>query len=384
MTKIQRIEHLLENFAEAFEYVEHSKIVLFDDEIIHLNVAINNLLYEMKYYYEQLNSGNFSHRNFISCLFLSSPVFFDFLFSTRVNNQMFVGGYQKQAYYNDARLWYRFIRNSLIHGFRFDQNHYIENIFRIDYNDCVTFDFQLKQGNAENFNEFRENRFVRKNTIALLDKQIKWNYRFLNLEQKYAEEDIVVFQLEYDFFIDFLLKELENYYGTLETLVNSFKQKEMKNWNHYFDQFYQLIKQTNQKQEISVSNIKEHLINYQNFNIIDTKYVFELVQLLVFLGSFAPKLTNKELLSLINQIVDNKLEGISNFDFHEYQLEDEVVDDHLQTLLTNRVFKSKVTHILRKLDILSEQQIKDLKEKEAYNKFINITLQITESEEKND
>lgn len=338
---------LIDRSNKIFELLEYTN--QYDDynEIVSLKISLTNLLVSI----------DKEQPNFFEILLLSSPVFFDFAFNSNLDGvgQQLKKTFERQVYYEEAKKWYKFIRNSLIHTNRYTYNNFLKSIYRIEYEQGATIYFELNEQKAYRFEEFKINRYFIEN-----EQSNQLAGRDLALEQN----GNVRIEINYQYFYQFITDMTSKFVRSLEHEVDQILSKQVILWNNYYEVYKLVIEDVYWGRNINIKNLqrlKKNLEKVMDFNL-EEAYV---------LCEFFVYLMNLEV-ELDEQMVSDIIE-ITTFDKYLQLKNRKIIINQISEIKDyQRVFidYDQVAWILNEIYPLSSENDKSLQILEHTNYLI--------------
>lgn len=301
------IIQLIDRSNRMFELLEYTDQHDANDEIVSLKISLNNLLLSL----------DKDDTNFFEVFMLSSPVLFDFAFNSKVEDvgKRLRSSFEKQANYEEAKKWYKFIRNSLIHTNRYTYNSFIKSVYRIEYDQTAEIYFELNESKSYRYQEFKENSFFIENERCNVEKQYEANYQY--------ENDARV-MINYDYFCTFVLDVVTQLVRSIEHDVDSILSSEVSKWNNYYNLYKKMITNVYWDRDIDIKLLRKLVKSLSTLKDFDLEEAYVLCEFLVYLVSLEDNLSEQWLFDIIE---------ITTFDKY-YQLEN-------RALLLNKISSIK-------------------------------------------
>lgn len=288
------INKLIDRSNKMFELLEYTNFLGDYDEVVSLKISINNLLTE-------LASEN---PNFLSVLLLSSPVMFDFAFNSRLDDSglLLRRKFEALTNYEEAKKWYKFVRNSLIHTNRYTYNNFLKSIYRIEYDENATVYFELHETKYYRYNEFKGNRYFLENDRANEASGEDLTYEFNNN---------VRLTVNADYFNMFVLEIISQFIRSLEHEIDIILNNEVNRWSSYYHNYAQMIDNVYWDNNIDLKLLKKLSKSLKKSKNFDLEEAYVLCEFLVYMQNLNVELSNSQLKDIIE---------ITTFDKY-YQLE---------------------------------------------------------------
>lgn len=285
---------LIDRSNKMFELLEYTNHFEDYDEIVSLKISLTNLLVSL----------DCEHPNFFEILLLSSPVLFDFAFNSKLDeeSQQIRNTFERQKYYEQAKKWYKFVRNSLIHTNRYTYSNFLKSIYRIEYGDGAAVYFELDEHKRYRFEEFRTNQFFIANDNFNLEDQQEVTYEF---------DNNVRLELNYRYFNQFVLQILSQFIRSIEHDIDQILNNEVNKWNNYYAAYKLMVEKVYWDRNIDIKmlrRLKKSLVKLKNF---DLEEAYVLCEFLVYLMNLDANLSEHQI---------RELTEITTFDKY-YQLE---------------------------------------------------------------
>lgn len=276
---------------ELLEYTDHFEDY---DEIVSLKISLSNLLVSL----------DSDEPNFFEVLMLSSPVLFDFAFNSKLDEegQDIRKTFERQKYYEEAKKWYKFIRNSLIHTNRYTYNNFLKSIYRIEYNDGAAIYFELDTSKAYRFEEFKSNRYFIENDKYNKNDEVAVTYKV---------DNNVRIEINYQYFNHFIIEMVANFIRSLEHDIDTILSIEVNNWHNYYSVYKLVVENVYWDRSIDMKLLKRLSKALKRLKTFDLEEAYVLCEFLVYIMNLDVTLSEKKVAEIIE---------ITTFDKY-YQLE---------------------------------------------------------------
>lgn len=260
------IINLIDRSNKMFELASYMENLKNYDELVSLKTSLNNLL----------QSLDCNEPNFFEVLLLSSPVLFDFAFNSNLDDegQKLRRSFEGRKNYEQAKKWYKFVRNSLIHTNRYTYNNFLGSIYRIEYRSGAIIYFELSTTKAYRFEEFKQNQFFLLND--------KWNID-AGFSTTYEANQNVRLQVNFQYFEQFILSEINEFIRSVEHEIDNMLNNAVNIWNNYYKLYKQLIVGVCKDDVIDIGllqKMKKSLVKLGGF---DLEEAYVLCEFLVYL-----------------------------------------------------------------------------------------------------
>ncbi len=288
------ITRLIDRSNKMFELLEYTNYFGDYDEIVSLKISINNLLVEM----------NNESPNFLSVLLLSSPVLFDFAFNSKLDDNGLIlrRNFERLKNYEEAKKWYKFIRNSLIHTNRYKYNNFLKSIYRIEYTDGASIYFELDKSKYYRFKEFKENRyFIENEQLNILD----------GIDSVFEIENNVRIKINSMYFNQFILDIINQFIRSLEHEVDNILNNEVNRWTNYYHAYVQMIDNVYWDNNFDLKLLKKLSKSLKRLKDFDLEEAYILCEFLIYMQSLNIELSEQQI---------NDITTITTFDKY-YQLD---------------------------------------------------------------
>lgn len=286
---------LIDRSNKMFELLEYTNRFDDYDEIVSLKISLNNLLVSL----------DSEEPNFFEILLLSSPVLFDFAFNSNLEPeyQQIRNTFERQKYYEEAKKWYKFIRNSLIHTNRYTYNNFLKSIYRIEYDEAAVVYFELDEKKSYRFEEFKTNRYYIEN-----DK-----YNQVDSEPvTYEFQGNVRLEINYHYFRKYMIEMISNFIRSLEHDVDQILSNEVNKWNNYYILYKQLINEVYWDRNLNlklVRRLKKSLVKLKDF---DLEEAYVLCEFLVYMSDLDVALNEEMIADIIERTTFDKYYQLEN------------------------------------------------------------------------
>lgn len=298
---------LIDRSNKMFELLEYSNVYEDYDELVSLKISLNNLLVKL----------DSEEPNFFEVLLLSSPVLFDFAFNSKldVKGLEIRQTFERQKYYAQAKKWYKFIRNSLIHTNRYTYNNFLKSIYRIEYNQNAIIYFELEPEKEYRFREFMENQFFILNEEANV---------LAEESTVYVTDDNVRIDINFEYFNYFILDIVEKFIRSIEHDVDRILANEVNKWNYYYQLYTSMIENVYSDNHFDLKLLKRLVKSISNIKHFDLEEAYILCEFLVYLSNLDIEFDERQV---------SDITKITTFDKY-YQIED-------RQLILNRISQVK-------------------------------------------
>ncbi|WOO86681.1 hypothetical protein RZE82_06070 [Mollicutes bacterium LVI A0039] len=258
------IARLIDRSNRMFDLLEYTNHYGDNDEVVSLKISLNNLLIS-------LESDN---PNFFEVLMLSSPVLFDFAFNSKLDD---VGlrlrkTFERQKNYEEAKKWYKFIRNSLIHTNRYTYNNFLKSIYRIEYSNSACIYFELEKTKVYRFEEFKQNRYL------ITNSKINESH---NLASLFEHDNNVKICINYNYFNQFIFETITSLVRSVEHDIDGILSREVNKWNTYYSVYREVIDNVYWDRNIDIKQLKRlalSLKNLKDFNLEEAYILCEFLE----------------------------------------------------------------------------------------------------------
>ncbi len=286
---------LIDRSNKMFELLEYTNHFDDYDEIVSLKISLNNLLVSL----------DTDQPNFFEILLLSSPVLFDFAFNSKLdsNCQQIRNTFERQKYYDAAKKWYKFIRNSLIHTNRYTYNNFLKSIYRIEYAEGATIYFELDENKLYRFNEFKTNQYFMQNDSYNEADGLELTYEFNNN---------VRLEINYRYFSDFILEIVSQFVRSIEHDIDLILNNEVTKWNNYYAAYKMLVNKVYWDRYIDIKllrRLKKSLVKLKDF---DLEEAYVLCEFLVYVMNLDVELSERQVEDLIELTTFDKYYQLEN------------------------------------------------------------------------
>lgn len=345
---------LLTLATEQFEYLEYTNSFADNNEFLSLKISMENLLLVLAEF--EVDEAHPRH-SFYKVLMLSTPVMFDFLYNdyTEAQNNRLKKIFIQQNEFEEARRFYKFVRNALIHTNRYTHNSITTKIYRIEYADYIHIYFELQEKSLISLANFLDSKFMRENdeVIAAAGHQNICEYR---------EHENIKFTFDYTYFIEFIKYEIIRFFESIEQETNRIYARDVKEWNQYFDEYKALITYVYETKALStkrITSIYKKIKKMTDFTYTD---LYILIEFLIFVRT-SPKEIDQEKLDLLSELTVIDI-------YHQQQerrLLFELTHDDINKV--NYEYKANVDEIIEYMNKIinvtakMEKRIKSLNEK---------------------
>lgn len=276
------ISALIERNNRMLELLEYTNLYPDYDELVSLKISVNNLL-------AALDDGG---ANFFQVLMLSSPVLFDFAFNSKLDE---VGaklrrGFEKHQDYEEAKKWYKFIRNSLIHTNRYTYNNFLDAIYRIEYSDGAYIYFDIRPERMYRYQEFKANKFFKRNEKANIE---------LDGFETYEYDLDIKMRINYVEFRKFVLKQTMCFIIKVEKEIDKILIKQLKLWDNYYKSYRELIKDVYEYKQIDISMLKRVARNLGKITDFNIEQAYILCEYLVYIRDLEYDISEEQMDDMI-------------------------------------------------------------------------------------
>lgn len=285
---------LIDRSNKIFELLEYTNLFDEYDEIVSLKISLNNLLVSL----------DGEEPNFFEILILSSPVFFDIAFNTNLDEkgQQIVNTFERQEYYEEAKKWYKFVRNSLIHTNRYTYSNFLKSIYRIEYGEGATIYFELNEAKSNRYDEFKSNRYFIEND--------KYN-QVDGLDTSFEHNGNARIEINYKYFRKFVVEMISKFIRSVEHDVDQILNNEVVKWSNYYLVYKQVIEEVYWDRNIDIKKLRRLKKSLEKLKNFDLEEAYILCEFLVYFMNLDIVLNEQMLKDIIE---------ITTFDKY-YQLE---------------------------------------------------------------
>ncbi len=259
---------LIDRSNKMFELLEYTNVYGDYDELVSLKISLNNLLVKL----------DNDEPNFFEVLLLSSPVLFDFAFNSKLDEKGLEirQTFERQKYYTEAKKWYKFIRNSLIHTNRYTYNNFLKSIYRIEYEQNAIIYFELEKEKAYRFREFMDNQFF------ILNEEAN---QLAGESPVYVTNDNVRIDINFEYFNFFILDMVEKFIRSIEHDVDRILANEVNKWNYYYQLYTNMIDNAYWDSYLDIKLLKRLVRSLNNIKYFDLEEAYILCEFLVYLSN---------------------------------------------------------------------------------------------------
>ncbi len=339
------INRLLERSNRLFELLEYTNLYDDYDEIVSLKISINNLLVAVETHGE----------NFFEVLLLSSPVLFDFAFNSKIDSigERLRISFERNKDYDQAKKWYKFVRNSLIHTNRYTYNNFLSQIYRIEYNGHANIYFELDTDKIYRFEEFKQNRFF----IANEDSNAE-DFKLFEIDNN------IRICVNYEQFKKFVFEQIELFVRSVEHEVDHILDSEVIRWQNYANAYHDLVIDIYETKFINFKLIRRLVKSLKKINEFDLKSIYILCEFLVYFRDYEEELNTSQIEDIITITTYDKYAQIDN----RTLLINEISDR--KTYLQSKVVYSDVIWIVNELHPINDESDNELNYFEHTNYLI--------------
>lgn len=288
------ISKLIDRSNKIFELLEYTDRFPENDELVSLKVSLNNLL-------ESIERDN---SNFFETLMLSSPVLFDFAFNTKLepDAQQIRNTFERQKYFYEAKKWYKFVRNSLIHTNRYTYNNFLKSIYRIEYAEQAIVYFELDQNKIYRYEEFQSNRYFIANNRANIQNEG---------DEVYLVANNVRIEINYQYFQQFVLEMVSNFIRSCEHDVDIILNQEVTKWKNYYEMYRLVLDNVYYDRNLDIKQLRKLAKRLRTLKSLSIEETYILCEFLVYMLNIDFKLDELQFEEILE---------ITTFDKY-YQLE---------------------------------------------------------------
>ncbi len=289
---------LIDKSNKMFELVEYIDYYDEYDEIVSLKISINNLL--EKYAKDE--------GTFMELMLLSSPVLFDFAFNSKIDNKgrRLRTKFETSTNYYDAKKWYKFIRNCLIHTNRYTYNNFLKSVYRIEYNETVDIYLLIDDRKYDKYVKFTNNKYFIAN-----DKANKKQ----NIASTYVYNSDVRMVINCTYFRQFILEIVCQFINAFESDIDKLLKEQISKWQNYFKMYRKMIKSIYITNKIDLK-ILTKLLNYFNiFKNVNINESYILCEYLLYFKAIKYKVNPQHLDEIIEITTFDKFQKLQNRQF---------------------------------------------------------------------
>ncbi len=273
---------LIERSNKMFELLEYTNVFTDYDELVSLKISLNNLLLSLD------DGGN----DFFQVMMLSSPVLFDFAFNSKLDKDGMAlrARFERTRNYEEAKKWYKFVRNSLIHTNRYTYNNFLAAIYRIEYSDGAYIYFDLEPERVYRWIEFKQNRYFLENERANMNYDQYITYELdLNVRMR----------INYSNFRKFIFEILNQFIDCLEREIDTILKSEIVKWENYYRLYRDLIEDVYDYKQIDINSVKRLARQLRKLTDFNVEEAYVLCEFLVYIRDLEVKISSQMLEQII-------------------------------------------------------------------------------------